>query len=258
MSIDEIVKDTEGRAQGEMIIFISGKGGVGKTVTSVNLAVSLADKGFSTCILDGNFQFGDVNLALDIQPSFTINDLIQENESLDNVKILYYLDKDDSGLNVLSAPMKPEQGDLITPLHIRTICKKILEQHDFLIVDLSSGLSENNLTFIEMAHRVFLVTDGSLAAVKNTKTMLRAINMLNMKNKIKVIINNSEASSIINIRNVQDVLDVKDVAFISNNSKVVSKSFAMGAPFVLSKPNEKISKEIKALANEICNKRNAK
>jgi pilus assembly protein CpaE len=254
MSVDEIVKNTEGRTQGEMIVFISGKGGVGKTVTSVNMAVSLANKGFSTCILDGNFQFGDVNLALNIQPSLTISDIIQETEALESLKISYYLDKHNSGLNVLSAPMKPEQGDLITQFHIKAICKKILEQHDFLIVDLPPGLSENNLTFMEITHKIFLVTGSSLAAVKNTKTMLRTINMLNMNNKIKVIITQSEAGSIINARNAQNVLEVKDVTFISNNLKLVSKSFTMGIPFVSSNPNEKISKEISKLASELYNK----
>lgn len=258
MSLDKIIKDTEGRTQGEMIVFISGKGGVGKTVTSVNLAVSLANKGFSTCILDGNFQFGDVNLALDLQSSFTISDLVQESGELENLKISYYLDRHNSGVNVLSAPMKPEEGDLITQFHIKTICKKILDQHDFLIIDLPTGLSENNLTFVEICDKIFLVTDGSLAAIKNTKTMLRVINMLNVKEKVKVIINNFETSSIINNRNVQDILDIKDVTFISKNSKLVSKSFAMGNPFVLSKPNEKISKEINVLANELCDKRKAK
>jgi pilus assembly protein CpaE len=258
MSVEEIVENAEGRTEGKMIVFISGKGGVGKTVTSVNMAVSLANKGFSTCILDGNFQFGDVNLALDIQASFTIIDIVKETEPLVNVKISYYLDKHNSGLNVLSAPMKPEQGDLITQFHIRAICNKILEQHDFLIVDLPTGLSENNLTFMEIAQKIFLVTDSSLAAVKNTKTMLRTIFMLNMNNKIKVIINHAEESNIINTKNIQDVLEVKKVAFISSNPKLVSKSFASGIPFVLSKPNEKISKEISALASELYNKGKSK
>lgn len=258
MSLDKIMKDTDGRTEGEAIVFISGKGGVGKTVTSVNLAVSLANKGFSTCILDGNFQFGDVNLALDIQPSFTIRDLVQDAEALESLKISYYLERHTSGLNVLSAPMKPEEADLITQFHIKTICKKILEEQDFLIIDLPTGISENNLNFMEIAHKIFLVTECSLAAVKNTKAMLRVINMLNMNNKIKVIINNCEGNNMINTRNIQDILDIEEITFIPKNSKLVSKSFAMGTPFVAIKPNEKISKEIKALASQLCNNRKAK
>lgn len=258
MSLDKIMKDTEERTEGEIIVFASAKGGVGKTLTSVNLGVSLANKGFSTCILDGNFQFGDVNLALDIQSSFTIRDLLQEAQALESLKISYYLEKHSSGLNVLSAPMKPEEGELINQFHIKAICKKIIQEQDFLIIDLPTGLSENNLTFMEMAHKIFLVTDGSLASIINTKALLRVINMLNMNNKTKIVIINSKENSIINTRNAEDILGTKEVTFISNDSKLVSKSFATGTPFVKVKPNEKISKEINALADELCNKIKAK
>jgi pilus assembly protein CpaE len=254
MSVDEIIMDTDGRTKAEIVVFISAKGGVGKTITSVNTAAVLAGRGFSVCILDGNFQFGDVNLALDIQSSFTISDLIEEAENLNSLKISYYLDKHSSGLNVLSAPAKPEQAELITSSHIKTICRKLLEQHDFLIVDLPSGLSESNLTFMELASRVMLVTDSTFAAVKNTKTMLRTINMLGMNEKVRVVVNQSEEQSVINAKDVKSILEVKNVSIISNNSKLVSKSFAAGTPFVISKPKEKISKDILELAEEICGK----
>lgn len=255
MSVNEIVKDLDEKTKGEMIIFISGKGGVGKTITSVNTGVALANKGLSTCILDGNFQFGDVSLALDIQPSFTISDIIQEPQGLESIKISYYLDRHQSGVNILSAPMKPEQGDLITQSSLKIICQKILEKHDFLIVDLSSGLSENNLAFIEMAHKIFLVTDISFAALKNTRTMIKTLNILNMNKKLRVIVNRYDTQSIIAAKDINNMLDVKEVSFIWNNPKLVSKSFDVGIPFVISNPREKVSKDIITLASELCNQR---
>ena len=240
--------------KGKMVIFISGKGGVGKTVLSVNAAVELASRGAATCIMDGDFQFGDLNLALDLQPSFTISDLIQGAESLNNVKISYYLDRHISGANVLSAPIKPEQADLIEGTHIKIICDKILEEHDYLLVDLPSRLSENNLIFMEMADEIFLITDTSFTAIKNTKIMLRITKLLNMDDKITVIINRSDAQGLIKSNDVKNMLDIQNAMYISNNSKVVSKSFAMGVPFVKDKPRERISRDIVELVDKICEK----
>lgn len=253
MSIDELMQNTVDDDKGEIIVFISGKGGVGKTVISVNTAVTLSNKGFSTCILDGSFQFGDINLALDIQPTLTISDLIGVSESLDNVEISDYLHKHDSGVKVLSAPTKPEYADLIKPDMIPKICEKILEKNDFLIVDLSPGLSDLNLSFIELANRIFLVTDLEMAALKNTKTMLRTLKMLEIDNKVKIIVNRSDMESLIKADDVQDILETEDISFISNNFKVVSKSFNIGIPFVISKPKEKISSEIMELVREFQN-----
>lgn len=253
MSIDELMQNTVDDDKGEIIVFISGKGGVGKTVISVNTAVTLSNKGFSTCILDGSFQFGDINLALDIQPTLTISDLIGVSESLDNVEISDYLHKHDSGVKVLSAPTKPEYADLIKPDMIPNICEKILEKNDFLIVDLSPGLSDLNLSFIELANRIFLVTDLEMAALKNTKTMLRTLKMLEIDNKVKIIVNRSDMESLIKADDVQDILETEDISFISNNFKVVSKSFNIGIPFIISKPKEKISSEIMELVREFQN-----
>jgi len=240
--------------KGKMVIFISGRGGVGKTVLSVNAAVELASRGFSTCIMDGDFQFGDLNLALDLQPSFTIFDLIHGAESLENAKISYYLDKHKSGITVLSAPIKPEHADLIEGSHVKTICEKILKENDYLVVDLPSRLSENNLTFMEMADQIYLVTDTSFTAVKNTKIMLRITKLLNMNEKIMVIINRADAQGLIKASDAKNMLDIDEAIYISNNSKVVSKSFAMGIPFVNDKPREKISKDITELVDKICKK----
>jgi pilus assembly protein CpaE len=251
MSIDEFMQNTTEDNKGEMIVFISSKGGVGKTVISVNTAVSLSNKGFSTCILDGSFQFGDVNLALDIQPTLTISDLIGASENSDNIEITDYLHKHDSGVQVLSAPTKPEYADLITSAVVPKICEKIIEKNDFLIVDLPSGLSDINLSFLELADRIFLVTDLEMAALKNTKTMLRTFKMLEMDSKVKVVVNRADMESLIKADDVEDILETEDVLLISNNFKVVSKSFNIGIPFVISKPKEKISSEIIELTKEL-------
>ncbi|MCY6371181.1 AAA family ATPase [Clostridium ganghwense] len=251
MTIDNFEYITTEETKSEIIVFASAKGGVGKTVLTVNMAVAIASKGFSTCIIDGNFQFGDVNLALNIEPKLTISDVIHDVNSLDSNMLLNYLQNHDSGVKILSAPLKPEYADLITSTEIKVICKKLLEQHDYLIVDLSSGLSENNISFLELADKIFLVTDLEMAALKNTKIMLKTLNALNLSEKIRIIVNRGDMESVIKFKDVKDILGMDNLLFIPNNFKVVSKSFNIGIPFVINKPKEKISNEIINIASEI-------
>ena len=242
-----IVKTEE--TKGRMIALASAKGGVGKTIISVNLAVALAQKGFSTCILDGNFQFGDVNLALDMQPRLTISDLVQDSDSLNSSILENYLQTHESGVRVLSAPVKPELADLITPQVIENICGLLRQQCKYLIVDLFSGLSETNLTFMELADEIFMVTDLEMAALKNTKAMLKTIAALEMESKVRIIVNRGNMESLIKFKDVKGILENDNVFYISNDFKTVSKSFNIGTPFVIGKPNEKISNEINSLAD---------
>lgn len=249
--MDELKHEIVAETKGEMIVFASAKGGVGKTVIAVNMAVALARKGFSTCILDGNFQFGDVNLALDIQPKLTISDMAQDIKTLNGSVLSNYLQNHESGVKILSAPIRPEYADLVTPSLVKIISQKLLEQNEYLIVDLSSGLTENNISFMEQAYRIYIVTDLEMAALKNTKTMIKTLNALEMSGKIRVIVNRGDMESVIKFKDVPEILEVDDLFFISNDFKVVSKSFNIGIPFVISKPKEKISNEINNLTGEI-------
>jgi len=237
--------------QGKMAIFISSKGGVGKTVISVNTAAALASSGFSTCILDGNFQFGDVNIALDIQPKYTISDMVQKEENLEYVKISNYLCTHDSGLKILSAPLKPELADLITAPMIPAICNNILKENKYLIVDLATGISEINLNFIEMADLIFVVTNLELSALKNTKTLLKTLKKLDMGDKLKVIVNRSDSETLTKASQVPDILEINDVLYIAEDYKVVSKSLNVGIPFVISKRKEKITSDILSITKKL-------
>lgn len=242
---------------GKMIVFASGKGGVGKTVLSVNTAVALAQKGYSTCIVDGDFQFGDVNLALDLQPKLTISDLVQDIKSMNSSMLSNYLQNHESGVKVLSAPLKPEYADLITTSSIQEIMKKLLQQNEYVIVDISSGLIENNITFMELADKILVVTDLEMAALKNTKTMLKTLKVLNITEKVSVLVNRGNMESVIKFKDVSGILEMRDLYYISNDVKVVSKSFNIGIPFVISKPNEKITKEVNFMVDKILNKRHS-
>jgi pilus assembly protein CpaE len=250
-NVDTTNNNINDESKGEMIVFVAAKGGVGKTVISVNTAVTMANKGYSTCIIDGDFQFGDVNIALDMQPKLTISDMVGDVESLNNEVMSNYIQQHESGVKILSAPLKPEYAELITPNAIEVICDKLLEQNKFLIVDLGTGLTEHNINFIEKADKVFVITDLEMTTLKNTKIMLKTLKSLEISQKVKVIVNRADMESVIRFKDVREILGIENLIYISNNFKIVSKSLNIGIPFVINKPKEKITNEITNLVYEI-------
>src|ERR671926_46746 len=93
-----------GVALAPMICVLGPKGGTGKTLTSCNLGLSLADGGRKVTIVDLDLQFGDVGLALGLAPRQTIYDLAKAGGSLDAEKVESYLVEHASGVRVLMAP----------------------------------------------------------------------------------------------------------------------------------------------------------
>jgi pilus assembly protein CpaE len=238
---------------GQIITLCSAKGGVGRTVISSNLSVALASRGISTCLIDASFQFGDIHLALDLQPVFTIKDIIEQIETIDSSGILHYLNRHDSGLRVLAAPPRPEYADLVTIEHLDNIVNILRNKFDYIIVDTLSGLSDHALYFIEKSDHILLVTDLEMATLKNTKMMLDILTTLELNQNVKILVNRSTMQSVISAADVPQTLNKNDVLFIPNDFEVVSKSLNIGLPFVIKNRRAEISKTILGIAEEFLN-----
>ena len=121
-----------------MITVFSPKGGVGKTVVSTNLAATLCKSmGKSTLLLDLDLQFGDAAIMLGLQPDKTIYDLVVAPGELDSEKLAGYTLAHPSGLDVLAAPLQPEDAELVTEGKLARLLEVAARSYDAIIVDTS-------------------------------------------------------------------------------------------------------------------------
>lgn len=237
--------------KGKMVVICSAKGGVGKTTLAVNLAIALYKKKLQIALMDGDFQFGDVNVAMDLGSPFSISDVAERIETLDSFSLNNYMYKHTSGVRVLSAPERPELADLITPDIINEVAQFILEDYHYLIVDTGVGINDQTLTFIEKADVILLMTTLELISIKNTKRMLQILQTLEMYEKVKVVLNRSTMESVLQADQVPQILQMDHLYFIPNNFQVASKSLNLGIPFVINQPSCDISKAIFKVAEHL-------
>src|SRR4029453_6676535 len=130
-----------GVATSPMIVVLGPKGGTGKTVTTANLAVSLATAGHKVAIVDLDLQFGDVGLSLGLNPEKTIYDLAKAGGSIDGDKLDAYLSTHSSGVRVLMAPTRPDHAGMIGTDFLRDVYTALRTTHEFLIVDTPPGFT---------------------------------------------------------------------------------------------------------------------
>src|SRR3954471_14883708 len=103
------------KREGRIITVFSPKGGTGKTVIATNLAAALAKQdGRRTLLLDLDLQFGDAAIMLGIEPEKTIFDFVNAPGELDPDKLAGYTTRHKSGLDILPAPLRPEEGRRVT------------------------------------------------------------------------------------------------------------------------------------------------
>ncbi len=124
--------------QGRIVTVFSPKGGTGKTVTATNLAASFAKyEQKRTLLLDLDLQFGDAAIMLGLEPEKTIYDLVVAPGELDSEKLAGYITKHTCGLDILPAPLRPEDAELVTETKLARLLEVARESYDIIVVDTS-------------------------------------------------------------------------------------------------------------------------
>ncbi|OEF96196.1 AAA family ATPase [Desulfuribacillus alkaliarsenatis] len=241
--------------RGEMISISSAKGGVGKTMLAVNLAVALSKRNKKICILDADFQFGDVSLAMDIQATFSIKDIIEGIDRIDLDALISSLNLHDSGVHVLSAPDRPEYADLVTTSVLEKILDLLLGYFDYVIVDTEVGLQEKSLFLIDKTDTLLIVTNLEMTTLKNTKLMIETLDVLGFRDKVQVIVNRSDMESVIQATDVPGILNETSPIYIPNDFQTTSQSINIGVPFVSNRARTDIAKAIYKMAEQVTSRR---
>ncbi|WML43334.1 AAA family ATPase [Neobacillus sp. PS3-40] len=252
---EQIGQINTNRRHGEMIAVCSAKGGIGRTILTVNLAVALFKKNFSVAVLDGDFQFGDVSLALDLHTSFTVKEVIEGLETLDEHSILGYLSTHESGVRALPAPERPEFADLVTKEAMDKIIELMVRQHDYIVADTGAGLNEQTIHLIEKADKILVVTNLEMTAMKNTKLLLETLEVLGLRSKVRVIINRANMESVIKAEDAATILGEANPIYIPNDFQICSQSLNIGVPFVLSQGKTEVAKGVFKMAELLTSNR---
>jgi pilus assembly protein CpaE len=182
-----------GSAAAPMLIVLGPKGGTGKTLTSCNVGVSLAQAGQRVALVDLDLQFGDVGLALGLRPERTIYDLAKSGGSLDAEKVQAYLTQHSSGLRVLLAPTRPDHAGLVSIELLREVYTNLRGSHDFVIVDTPPGFSPEVIASIDGATDVCIVAMLDALSLKNTKLGLETLELMGFDpGRIRLVLNRAD------------------------------------------------------------------
>ncbi|MCF0141153.1 MAG: AAA family ATPase [Mogibacterium sp.] len=226
--------------ESDVIAIFSTKGGTGKTTVAVNMAASLAKIGKRVCVIDLDLQFGDVGVFMNIPRTETISDLMYNND-LSSKSIDSYLYKHESGVNVLCAPNSPEEADAILPEHLEKIIQVIRDKFDYTILDLPPILDDNTIAVIEVADYIWFITNPEISTLKNSKVCMNILQNLSLDEKIRIVLNKDDDSSI-KQDNVRKVLGTDIELAIPYDYNTAVTAVNRGKPFVISSPRSKASK----------------
>jgi pilus assembly protein CpaE len=238
--------------KGRIVTVFSPKGGTGKTVITTNLASALAKfEGKRTLLLDLDLQFGDAAIMLGLEPDKTIYDLVVAPGELDSEKLAGYIARHPAGLDILPAPLRPEDAELVTEGKLGRLLEVARESYDMIVVDTSPFFHGPMLATLDQTDDLLLVCSLDVPTVKNVRLSLQTLELLSFPtNKVQVVLNRANTKVGMKQKEVESALEQR-VRFQVPSDRAVPLAVNRGNPCVLAEAGADFSKAIREMAKII-------
>jgi pilus assembly protein CpaE len=238
--------------RGQILTVFSPKGGTGKTVTATNLATSFAKyEKKRTLLLDLDLQFGDAAIMLGLEPEKTIYDLVVAPGELDTEKLAGYITRHACGLDVLPAPLRPEDAELVTEVKITRLLEVARESFDVIVVDTSPFFHGPMLATLDRTDELLVLCGLDVPTLKNVKLSLHTLDLLSFPaNKIRYLLNRSNSKVGMKKSEVEQALGVK-IDFEVPSDRAVPLAVNRGVPASIADGGCDFARAIRAVSKNI-------
>lgn len=238
------------------IAVTSGKGGVGKTNFTINLAISLSNLGYSVAVIDADIGLANIDVLLGMFPRDTISSILTKNKN-----ILEVITDGPSGIKIIAGGSGLYDMLQLNSESLEILTNQLLQLDnifDFILIDTGAGISEIVLNFVNAADEVIMITTPEPTSLTDVYTLIKALIIKGCDSKLQLVINRAE-----NQREAHDVFEKLNIASnrflnirIENlgyilNSKLVVEAVKQQNPFINLYPNSSISKSINSIAIKI-------
>lgn len=234
-----------------VVAVFSAKGGVGKTTIALNLAVALRELGLRTALVDGSLQFGDLRRLLgatDDVPS--IIDL--PTDSVRSSDLVELMAPGPAGVDVLLAPPRLEQVELITTSDLDKIMGMLRRTYHAVVVDTPNSLGEATLALLDAADVIIQVVTPETAALDVTRIAAEAFTGIGYpQSKLQLLLNRADTQESMSRGEIRAIFGRDPDYTISSDWTLVARSNARGAPFVTEGPDATISADVRTVAGRV-------
>lgn len=240
------------RPEGKVISIYSPKGGAGCTTLATNLAVLLHSEDAKTVLVDGNLQFGNVGVFLNLQSPHTVVDLAERPDELDRDFVGSVLVSHSSGVKALLAPPRPELAEEITAAQFKAVLESLRRDFGYVIVDTPVALNDIVLSIFDISDRIVLLATPDIPALYNMRLFFEIIGALDYpEDKTLLVLNRVDKRVGITAADIEESLKHTVVGQIPLDDRAVLLSINQGIPLAMGDRSRPSTQGILELAQRV-------
>lgn len=193
--------------KGKIITVTSTKGGVGKTIITLNLAGIYSKLGYKVLVIDFDLYGGSIATYLNSNNEKTIFNLVEDltynrYESLDDYTFKY-----NDNISIISSVKDPRSASKISSKYIPLVLNNAIYKYDIILIDTSHILNEINIVTLDNSDTILYVLSNDVFDLKNTKSFMSIIKDVGYSDNCYVVLNqsidpNKNYFSLYDIRNI--------------------------------------------------------
>ncbi len=242
------------RSPGRILSVFSPKGGAGATTLAVNLAVEIHRISRKrTLLLDLDLELGETALLLGMEPRFSTVDLVLNDHRMDEGLLASYIERDDSGLEVLAAPYEPGDVGVLEVERLAPILSFLRDRYDYVVLDLPTSLNPVTLRAAEVSDRVLMVATPDLQSVRNVNRSLNRIRELGAgrgEDWVQLVVNRDGPQASLPGPEVERTLGMKAAATLADEPRRLQGALHDGRPLAL-QTRSRYGDDVRGLASRI-------
>lgn len=238
-------------AMSRSYVVYSGKGGVGRTIIAYNLAVSFGQMpGVRVVLIDGDLQFGDLRGLLRV-PDTAPSILQLPTDRIAESDLASVLWRDPSGIDLLLAPPRVEQADMVTARDVEKVISLLRRIYNVVVIDSPPAVTDTTLAYLDDADSIVSIVTPDRNSVRCARLAGQAFIAAGMQpQKMLLVLNRAGSPGVKPEQMSAELGRLPDIA-IPDDPALVKGTTAEGVPFVLAQPKARASAQIGAIVQRL-------
>lgn len=259
--IVQTIKHQRPRRSGEgarVVCVTSGKGGVGKTSFTVNLAIALSKKGLRTLVVDADFGLANVDVMMGVTPVLDFSHVI--NYQKDIMDVIFDAP---GGVKIISGGSGVAELMNLSETQLANMVENLLSLDDIadvILFDTGAGVNQNIMRIITSSDEVIVITTPEPTAIMDAYALVKAVSKSETTARIRLVVNRAESAAegedtlakFAGVVRLYLKIELETLGYVLADPSV-SKAVRLQHPFMLSFPKSQAARSMEAITWKFMN-----